>query len=58
MKHTPLTLVNSAFSPPDPVVSFGHVALKPSGSGDENVNSAVPWYVKYLEHLPSHMYLL
>ena len=53
MKHAPL--VKSAFSPPDPVVSFGHVALKPSGSGDE---TAVPWYGQYLEHLPSHIYLL
>ena len=56
MKQTPL--VKSAFSPPDPVVSFGHVTLKPSGSGDENVNSAVPWYGKYLAYLPSHIYLL
>ena len=53
MKHAPL--VKSAFSPPDPVVSFGHVALKPSGSGDE---TAIPWYGQYLAHLPSHIYLL
>ena len=53
MKHAPL--VKSAFSPPDPVVSFGHVALKPSGSGDE---TAVQWYGKYLAYLRCHIYLL
>ena len=53
MKHAPF--VKSAFSTPDPVVSFGHVALKPSGSGDE---TAVQWYGKYLAYLRCHIYLL
>lgn len=33
------------FSSPEPIVLFGHVVLKPSGSGDENENCPTPWHV-------------